>query len=279
MKLSFSTLACADWSWDEILIAAKEWGYDGIELRLAEPHIATEFTKEQRAAVRDRVAASGLEISCLAAYTRFHSPDPKVRAENTANLRKAIELAADLGCARVRSFGGDPRNPEPMSKVTRWISEAFAEVDAYAVEHGVKVLLETHDILSKGSDVRAVFDHNPQITAGVVWDIKHSLVHGETLDETMNYLEGRIEHIHLKDWIQVPNEGEHLILLGAGAMPTRAAVQKLADVGYDGYLSLEWEKLWHPEITDSRVAIYQYAWYMKQLLQELGIPQGNKEEA
>ncbi len=269
MKLSFSTLACADWSWDEILTAARDWGYDGIELRLAEPHVSVEFSQEQRSEVKKKVENYGLEISCLAAYTRFHSPDPEVRAKNVEDLHSAIDLAADLGAPFVRSFGGDPRNPEPMEKVTKWISDAFVEVDDHAQKRGIKVLLETHDILSKGKDVRAVFEHNPQITAGVVWDVKHSLVHGETLAETMDYLEGRIEHIHLKDWIQIPEQDEHLILLGAGEMPTQDAVRKLEDIGYTGYLSLEWEKLWHPEITDSHVAIYQYAWYMKRLLADL----------
>lgn len=33
MKICFSTLGCPDWSWEEILAAAKDLGYDGIELR------------------------------------------------------------------------------------------------------------------------------------------------------------------------------------------------------------------------------------------------------
>ena len=33
MKLSFSTVGCPDWSWGEIVAAASDLGYDGIELR------------------------------------------------------------------------------------------------------------------------------------------------------------------------------------------------------------------------------------------------------
>jgi len=272
MKLSFSTLACADWSLEEIGRAAAQWGYDGVELRLAEPHISTEFSKEQRAGVKEAVSRSGLDICCLAAYTRFHSPDAGTRAENVDNLKRAIVLASDLGSPYVRSFGGDPSSEESIEQVTRWISDAFAEVDSYAGEHGVKVLLETHDILSKGQHVRRVFDHNVLNNAGVLWDVKHSLVHGETLEETMEFLRGRIEHIHVKDWIELPEpRGEHLILQGAGQMPTLDVVEKLAAIGYKGYLSLEWEKLWHPEIEDSTVAVYQYAWYMHRLLQQAGL--------
>ena len=34
MKTSFSTLACPDWSLPEVLGAAANYGYDGVELRV-----------------------------------------------------------------------------------------------------------------------------------------------------------------------------------------------------------------------------------------------------
>lgn len=33
MKISFSTLGCPRWSWDEIVVMAKELDFDGIEVR------------------------------------------------------------------------------------------------------------------------------------------------------------------------------------------------------------------------------------------------------
>ena len=33
MKISFSTLACPNWSWQEIYGAAKDLGFNGIEVR------------------------------------------------------------------------------------------------------------------------------------------------------------------------------------------------------------------------------------------------------
>ena len=33
MKLSFSTLGCPEWSFSDIVSAAKDMGYDGIEIR------------------------------------------------------------------------------------------------------------------------------------------------------------------------------------------------------------------------------------------------------
>ena len=33
MKLSFSTLGCPNWSFDEILLRANQYGYDGVAFR------------------------------------------------------------------------------------------------------------------------------------------------------------------------------------------------------------------------------------------------------
>jgi len=39
MKLSFSTLACPEWTMSQIIATAADSGYDGIELRFVEEKI------------------------------------------------------------------------------------------------------------------------------------------------------------------------------------------------------------------------------------------------
>jgi len=40
----------------------------------------------------------------------------------------------------------------------------------------------------------------------------------------------------------------------------------LGQIGYTGYLSLEWEKRWHPEIPDPEIAFPQYMERMREFL-------------
>ena len=42
-------------------------------------------------------------------------------------------------------------------------------------------------------------------------------------------------------------------------------VKLMTERGYDGYYSLEWEKMWHPEIEEPEVAFPQYVEYMRKL--------------
>ena len=69
MKFSFSTLGCPSWSWGEILAAARDLNYDGIEIRgikgeLYAPHIKY-FQKDMLDDTISRLQELHLSISCL----------------------------------------------------------------------------------------------------------------------------------------------------------------------------------------------------------------------
>src|SRR5579862_4490589 len=109
MHLAFSSLSCPTWTLEQIVRTAVENGYDGVELRGLGSHMnlpeAPEFVLEQRRAVRARFADSGLAICCLGSSARF--ADPAYRDASRAELKTYMELAADLGCPFVRTFGGN----------------------------------------------------------------------------------------------------------------------------------------------------------------------------
>jgi sugar phosphate isomerase/epimerase len=54
--------------------------------------------------------------------------------------------------------------------------------------------------------------------------------------------------VHVKD-----AAGETLTHLGEGELRLEEAIDALA--GYDDWISVEWEKLWHPELDDPDVAL------------------------
>jgi len=49
-----------------------------------------------------------------------------------------------------------------------------------------------------------------------------------------------------------------LVLLGEGEVPVRQILALLAAGGYPHWISVEWEKRWHPEIEGPEVALPQY---------------------
>ena len=69
MKFAFSTVACPAWDFQTVVARAREYGYDGVELRafLNESVLtaANPFLTDP-AKVRELFAGAGLAICCLA---------------------------------------------------------------------------------------------------------------------------------------------------------------------------------------------------------------------
>ncbi len=256
MKLSFSTLGCPDWDIDQIVKCAAENRYDGVELRGYEKQVSPSWKIDKRRELRKKFEDHGVNICCLTAYSQFHDTSAEKRMEQVDNLKKMIDLAHDIGAPYVRTFGGP----------VQWVADAFNEVENYVSKSGVKVLLETHDVITSGKEVQNLFTRVSKEHFGIIWDVKHTLINDESLDESIRYMKPYIRHLHLKDWIYLPREKkDYYVLMKAGKFPVEELVSKMEDIDFKGYFSLEWEKAWHAEIEEPEIACFQYAWIMRRL--------------
>jgi sugar phosphate isomerase/epimerase len=64
--------------------------------------------------------------------------------------------------------------------------------------------------------------------------------------------------------------GYRYVPLGEGDVPVAEAVRVLRAGGYDGWLTCEWEKLWHPDLAPPEIAFPQFIAEMRRLLDEGG---------
>ena len=80
----------------------------------------------------------------------------------------------------------------------------------------------------------------------------------------MRYLSGKVFHVHIKD-----GDFKNHTLLGEGKVPMLQILQLLQENGYTGYLSVEWEKAWKPELAPPEVVFPQYARRMKEYLAQI----------
>jgi fatty-acyl-CoA synthase len=64
-------------------------------------------------------------------------------------------------------------------------------------------------------------------------------------------------------------DGWQLVLLGHGEVPAREMLELLSGGRYEGWLSVEWEKRWHPEIEEPEVALPQHLSVLSKWLTEL----------
>ncbi|HEY8458458.1 MAG TPA: sugar phosphate isomerase/epimerase family protein [Actinopolymorphaceae bacterium] len=271
MKLSFSTLGCPSYSLDQVLSMAAENGYEGVELRFLRGEVALhtleEFSPSGLARTKAALDAAGIEVACLDTSVRFISPDPQERAEQHEQALTYARIAAALGSPYIRLFGGSVPDSSPeREEAIKRIAEGLAEAASAVKAEGVTAILETHDSFCTSAQVRELLSYAPTDDLGILWDVLHSLRTGEALEDTWNALGDRIKHVHLKDSSHYSPTSFDLVLAGEGTVPILELVELLARNGYDGYVSFEWEKAWHPEIAEPDVAIPQFASYVRPLL-------------
>jgi len=277
MQLAFSTLGCPAWSLDQILAFAAAHGYAAVELRGLGEHVdlrlSPPFSPARRAATRRHFADAGLTVCCASASASF--ADPAKRHASLDEVRAYVELAADLGCPRVRVFGGSPPPGQEDEETVAGVADCLAELGPFAGAHGVTLVLETHDAFSTGARVARVLERVEHAAVGALWDLHHPFRHGEDPVETARLLAPWLAHLHVKD----SREGRYC-LLGEGDVPVGEMLRLVRESRRAGdsaggvlparpdVVCVEWEKRWHPDIAEPEEALAQYARALRALLAE-----------
>ncbi|GAA2631918.1 TIM barrel protein [Actinomadura fulvescens] len=236
--LALSTLGLPGASLATAVTAAVRGGCAGLELRShPETGVHPGMSSRERSAARAALAAAGLTALTLAGYTRIAEPgdDDAVSALLAAEIR----LAADLGARYVRVFPGGTDEEAAVRRL-----RAAAPLAAAA---RVVVAVETHDSHPTGAAVARLLDAAavPETTAAI-WDLLHPWRSGETPAETLANLDGRLAYVQVKDVMSA--EDTTPVPLGTGCVPLTDAARTLRRAGYAGWVSLEWERTWHPQV-------------------------------
>jgi sugar phosphate isomerase/epimerase len=264
MPFAFSTLGCPEYTLDEVLDLAVLKGVDGVELRAAPGAIVSvESPPDQIDAVRAACDASGVRILALSSYlrTREAGDDDAFERDMAAHLR----VAARLGAPYLRVFpGGIAEDPDGDVRAVRRLATAAP----LAAELGVRPALETHDTRRRGAQVARILtlldERAPGHGVGAIWDAMHPWRAGEAPADTARELAPWLAFVQIKDGdVSDPVTGEDGALreVGDGRLPLDELAALLSDrVGL--WWSLEWERLWHPELVDLPTALDSAsAWY------------------
>jgi len=268
MKVSFSTLACPDWTMPQIIAIAARERYDGIELRFVQGEDSLwklpVFSRQELASTRRALADHALTISCLDTSCRFHSPDATERGRWIAEGERMADLAAELGAPGLRVFGDTIQPGADRASTQSWIAESIRELTKITAERGVGVWIETHGDFAAAKETAAILAQAACPGVGVVWDPANSFAATqEQPEEGAARLGTAIRHVHIKDLQRNENDWKY-VLTGEGDFPLLDLKGALDRLGYDRFLSFEWEKKWHPEIADADIALPHFArWFRK----------------
>ena len=268
MKTSFSTLACPTWTLPQVIEIAVSSGYDGVELRFLEGEDSLwklpAFQGPALAAAKRMISDNGQSITCVGTSCRFHSPDRSERDRWLEEGKRMAELSAALGSPGIRVFGDKIQPGADRNSTRDWIAEGVRSLAEETKENGVEVWLETHGDFASSAETMRLIEQADRPNIGVVWDPANCFTDGkECPSEAAHAFGTALRHVHLRDltshngvWEPVPT--------GSGKFPLREILAQLKAVGYDRFVSFEWEKKWRPELAEPEVAIPQFAQWFRQ---------------
>ena len=268
LLLSFSTVGCPDWTFDQIIHFAKVHDYNGIELRGIQRELdlvkCREFNSPAAIALsRKKVEDKGLQMVCLGSSAVLHEPMGLKRQKNIDEGKRFIDLANGLNCNAIRVFPDKFPTETTREKTLENMSETLLALAAYTKGSSVQVLVETHGELLQAAEILKLMQSLAGTQTGLVWDFvnmwtKTNIPPSEIYPQLKSY----IKHTHIKNLIRIEGKDRDT-LMAKGITPIFEAINLLQKNDYQGYYSFEWEKLWHPEIEEPEIALADYSSLMR----------------
>ncbi|MGC0419970.1 sugar phosphate isomerase/epimerase family protein [Embleya sp. AB8] len=238
-RWAYSTLGAPGRPLTEHLARAHRHGCTGLELRVHQDEfVHLDLPPAERRTIRARVEEAGLAVPCLAGYAGIcaPTPDPVV----LSSIERLLGLAHDLGAPFVRIFPGGTGEDDAV-RAERRLAQLLPEASA----RGVTMLVETHDSHPTGAAVASLV--RPFAGAvGVIWDALHPWRHGERPADTAEALAGLLRYVQIKDAASAVDTTP--VPLGTGSVPLTEIGSTLRERDWRGWVSLEWERAWYPEV-------------------------------
>ena len=249
MKYAFMSFSTPELTLDEMLSLAKKLGYAGIEPRVESKHrhgVELSADAAARRTIREKAAASGVEICCVATSCKY--ADPENNCKHTEDTLKYIDLAADVGCSRLRVFGGSFPENVSREQASDNLITCLRSIGDHGRARGVCVCLETHDSWTSPDDVSRVMAAVNHPNVAVNWDVWHPVRQsGFTIGDAFARLRPWIRHVHFHDGTVRRDKLEQRTV-GQGELDLKAVVRLLRGVSYDAFVSGEWIN-WEPHET------------------------------
>lgn len=248
MSLSrcFSSLGCPELGLGEVFALAARHAVPVVELRalggsveLAD-YFAREFGTPEGLAARLRDAP--VRIAALNASLRL--------VGSTAAERDQLEAFAPwadaAGVRWLRVFDGghaaDAAYLAAAAETIRWW-RARRQARGWRAD----IMVETHDSLFTADAIGRFRAAVPGVA--ILWDAHHTWKKGgEDPVATWRAVRPAVMHVHVKDSVSRPSARHPYtyVLPGDGEFPAAPLFAALRADGFDGSVSLEWERMWHP---------------------------------
>lgn len=205
----------------------------------------------------------GLGVPMLCCSPDFTHPDPAHRRREVEKEKGWIDMAAALGCLTCRVLSGQRRPEVSREEGLDYAAGCIEECLPHAAAAGITLVIENHykddfwqypEFAQKMDVFCDLVDRLPSPNFGVNYDPSNTLLAGEDPLELLRRVRHRVVSMHASDRFLSEGTIEDLRReedsvgyarrlchgeIGRGLNDYDAIFTDLADVGFDGWISIE----------------------------------------
>ena len=244
-------LCAGGWGFREMDIpsyfeACAALGFRWVEMNLSDGpgtrHLSSRPSKADLEAMVRAEEAAGVKVVCFCAGSDFTQTDAKLVAEDVAQVKAYVDMAADCGVEIVRVFAGWTPFEQLRPADYERCGAALAQVGAYARDKGVLIALENHGgPAGTAAQVLRLLELADHANVKANFDGGNFAMSKEDPLAAYLVLRDRIGYTHWKD-VRLADGGLEYCALGDGITDWQPVIRALLADGYDGYWTMEYEE-------------------------------------
>jgi len=262
-------------SWREKLQAAKEAGFDYVEMSIDETDAKLarlEMSEAEREDIRQAMRETGVPFRsiCLSGHRKYPlgCPDMDKQKRSLEIMEKAVKLAADLGIRTIQLAGYDVYYEEGSEKTRADFAKNLQLATDMAAKEGIMLGFETMetpfmDNVKKAMDYVKLID-SPYL--GVYPDSGNitnaALIYNDDVAEDLQRGKGHIVAVHLKE--TVPGKYRE-IPYGTGHVDFETVIKTSWELGVRRYVA----EFWFLEGQDYKAELKNASQFMRSRLDKM----------
>jgi len=289
-KFAGHTMGTPEYTICEALELFSRIGAEGAEIVVQDGYksgIPCECSSSFLAEIKKCALDNRIDIICLTPYnSHFNSLDEKVRNKEIEAIKKVINYCDFLGARYIRIYGGNlaAGDRDNIEMKRKFLIQSLRYLGDLAAEKDVTLVVENHFntmAISARQTAELISDINHKAVKILYDQANLSFTGNEDYEEAIGIQQQYVSYIHVKDFVF--REGKSFIssdvshpkaeernvysrIVGEGILKWPEILRLLKKHGYDGWLSLEYERRWHPQdLPDASVGMKKSLDYLKSI--------------
>ena len=291
MKIAGHTMGTPEYTVTEAIKLFHDIGIDGAEIVVQDGYrsgISCACTKDELDAVKKAAEEYNIEICCLTPYNSyFNDLNDELRNAEIEGLSRVIDACEYLGAHYIRIYGGNLQAGDTSNLAERRarLVDAMRYLGDKAAEKDVTLVIENHfnTMCVSAKDSYSVVKEINHPNVKILYDQANlSFTEQEGYEEAIAIQQDYVAYMHVKDLVfkegvaftsdevSHPEESKRNVytrIVGEGVIAWPEILKLVKQHGYDGWLSMEYERRWHPDdIPDASIGMKKGAEYIKSIM-------------